>query len=186
MKNNISDYSENMRKHKVTFSEIREVKLIKSVPHFHSFKNVFVTSNYTPFFESSRTLPIIRNVSENNNNPNCKYYKHSVQYMPSNAIFFEKYSMDNEIVFSITMGSEELIIPRIRKSKDKVRNVYVNEIKRIESKYNKDGIEYELNCFDETGTKIVFTRKMRTVYSVTSFISYQYDLNGNNIKKWIE
>ncbi len=174
------------RKRKVTFDEDREKKITKMSPKFHSFKNVFLITNNTPFFKSSRTLPIIRNVGENNMNPNCKYYKHSIQYMPSNAIFYEKYSMDNEVVFSITMGTEELIIPRIRKSKDKVRNVYVNGIKRIESKYNKDGIEYELNCFDETGKNIIFTRKMENNNNIQSFISYKYDESGNRLKKWIE
>jgi hypothetical protein len=186
IKSDLSSSSENIRKRKVTFSEVREEKLIKYNPRFTSFKNVFLMGNYTPFFESSRTLPIIRNISENNNNPTCKYYKRAVQYMLSNSILYEKYSMDDEIVFSITMGKEELIIPRVRKSKDKVRNVYVNEIKRIESKYNKDGIEYELNCFNETGKKIVFSRKIETFYNVTSFVSYKYDLDGNIIKKWIE
>ncbi len=171
-----------IRKRKVTFTEMREEKLTKPNPRFYSFKNAFLMENNTPFFESSRVLPIIRNVGVNNNNPNCIYYKHVVQYMPSNAIFYEKYNMDDEIVFSITMGTEELIIPRVRKSKDKIRNVYVNGIKRIESKYNKDGIEYELKCFDETGRKVLFHRKMES----NSFISYQYDLNGNVIKKWIE
>ncbi len=173
-------------KRKVTFAEDREKKITKMSPKFHSFKNVFLMTNNTPFFENSRTLPIIRNVSENNNNPSCRYYKHSVSYMPCNSIYFEKYSMDNEIVFSITMGMEELIIPRIRKSKDKVRNVYVNGTKRIESKYNKDGVQYELNCFDESGKNILFTRKMESHDEVISFVSYQYDINGNVLRKWIE
>jgi hypothetical protein len=182
VKSELSQLDENKRKRKVTFDPVREEKLMKPNPKFHSFKNVFLMENNTPFFESSRVLPIIRNVSVNNNNPNCRYYQRVVQYMPSNAIFYEKYNMDDEIVFSITMGTEELIIPRVRKSKDKIRNVYVNGIKRIESKYNKDGIEYELNCFDETGKKLLFHRKMES----NSFKSYQYDLNGNILKKWIE
>ncbi len=176
----------NKRKRKVTFTELPKKKMMKYTPTFNSFKSVFLITNNKPFFESSRTLPIIRNVGENSMNPNCRYYKHSIQYMPSNAIFYEKYCMDNEVVFSITMGTEELIIPRIRKSKDKVRNVYVNGIKRIESKYNKDGIQYELNCFDETGTKILFTRKMECNNNIQSFISYKYDESGNRLKKWIE
>ena len=174
------------RKRKVAFAEVREKKIIKRIPNFRSFRNMFLITNNTPFFESRRVLPIIRNVGENNVNPNCKYYEHSVQYMPSNAIFFEKYSMDNEVVFSITMGREELIIPRVRKSKDKVRNVYVNEIKRIESKYNKDGVEYELNCFSENGKNILFSRKLEKNYDVHSFVSYLYDANGNVLKKWVE
>jgi hypothetical protein len=177
------------RKRKVSFigkTEMNQEKISKPNPEFHSFKNIFLITNNKPFFESSRVLPIIRNVGENSNNPNCKYYKHSVQYMPCNAIFCEKYSMDNEIVFSISMGNEELIIPRVRKSKDKIRNVYVNGIKRIESKYNKDGVIYELNCFSENGRNILFSRKMEIIYGINSFISYKYDQNGNILKKWIE
>jgi hypothetical protein len=174
------------RKRKVTFlDEVRDserMKVIKPNPKFTSFHNVFLMGNKRPFFERSRVLPIISNVSENN----TKRYKHHIQYISSNSVLYEKYSMDDEIVFSITMGSEELIIPQVRKSKDKSRNVYVNGIKRIESKYNKDGIEYELKCFNEDGKKIVFSRKMETLNDVTSFISYKYDLDGNIIKKWIE
>ncbi len=106
--------------------------------------------------------------------------------MPCNAIFSEKYYMNDEIVFSISMGNEELIIPSVRKSKDKIRNVYVNGVKRIESKYNKDGVTYELNCFNENGKKIVFSRKMEIQHNISSFISYKYDENGNILKKWIE
>lgn len=182
IKSDLSSSIQNIHKRKVTFSELREEKLIKYNPRFTTFKNVFLMRNYTPFFETSRVLPIIRNVSENNNNSNFRYYKHSIQYMPSNVIYYENYSMDDEIVFYITIGSEELIIPRVKKSKDKIRNVYVNGIKRIESKYNKDGIQYELNCFDETGKKLVFNRKIES----NSYISYLYDVNGNVIKKWIE
>ncbi len=173
-------------KRKVTFAEMNDIKIKKTNPKFNSFKNIFLITNNTPFFESSRTLPIIRNVIENNSIPNCKYYQHSVKYMPTNIIYHEKYSMDDEIVFEISMGTEELIIPRVRKSKDKVRNVYVNGYKRIESKYNKDGIEYELNCFNETGKNIIFTRKMESHDEIISFVSYQYDVNGNVLRKWIE
>jgi hypothetical protein len=177
------------RKRKVSFigeTEMNEEKIQKFNPQFHSFKNIFLITNNKPFFESNRVLPIIRNVGENNINPYCRYYKHSVQYMPCNTIFCEKYSMNNEIVFSISMGNEELIIPRVRKSKDKIRIVYVNGIKRIESKYNKDGVIYELKCFNETGKNMLFTRKMKSIYGINSFISYKYDENGNILKKWIE
>ncbi len=178
-----------LRKRKVSLlniTEMNEEKIPKFNPQFNSFKNVFLITNNKPFFESNRVLPIIRNVGENNNNPNCRYYKHSIQYMPCNAILCEKYIMENEIVFSISMGNEELIIPRVRKSKDKIRNVYVNGIKRIESKYNKDGIQYELNCFSENGRNILFRRKMETNYDVNTYVSYKYDENGNVVKKWIE
>ena len=181
-----SNQKQNKRKRSISFDEVKEERIIKQNSKFRSFRNTFLMENNTPFFESSRVLPIIRNVSVNNNNPICRYYKRTIQYMPSNSIFYEKYCMNDEIVFSISMGNEELIIPRVQKSKDKIRNVYVNGIKRIESKYNKDGVEYELKCFDETGKKVVFHRKMENIHNIQSFISYQYNLQGNIIKKWIE
>ncbi len=174
------DYIENH----INILQKRRIIAVKS--KFTTFKNVFQTENIKPFYEINRTLPIFRNVNENNNNPFIKKYmniycQHYIQYMPSNNILYEKYMMDNEIVFEIYNGNEELIIPCIRKSKDKIRNVYVNNIKRISIKYNKKGEESNIMCFYENG-KLEFTR----MYKDNHYLSYKYDKNGIIIKKWIE
>ncbi len=175
-----NDYIEN------TINMIQKNRIIGVKSKFHSFKNVFQIENMKPFFENSRRLPIIRNVNENNNNPRITKYvnvhcKHFIQYMPSNTILYEKYMMDDEIVFEIYNGNEELVIPRVKKSKDKVRNVYVNRIKRISTVYNGKGEESNIECFYENG-KLSFIRTKKD----STYISYKYDENGIMIKKWIE
>jgi len=82
--------------------------------------------------------------------------------------------MDNEVVFEIYNGNEELIIPCKKKSKNKVRNVYVNKIKRISIVYNEKGEEINMESFYENG-KLSFTRNKKE----NQYISYKYDENGD-------
>lgn len=159
-------------------SQSIELKSYKR-PQFYSFRNIFNIQNQKPFYSISTVQPII----DSTKIPEFKVFKQHIHYMSSNQIFYEKYMMNDIVVFEITLGSEELIISRLNKSK--VRKVYVNEKKRIENYYDRYGKEKQLLCYSEDG-KVIFERKILIPHQYDIYVSYLYDSTGSIIRCWNE
>ncbi len=157
-------------------------KLVRNLNAYSSFRNVFQVENKNPF----ATLPIIRKDENEDKEESLRsrmtIFQHCVHYFPSNSIAYERYKMGNKLVFEIFNGREELLISRENRSK--IRVVFVDEKKRIEQHYDRNGKEKQLLCYDEKGS-LLFERSIVTPHQYDAYISRLYE-DSQVIRIWNE
>jgi hypothetical protein len=165
------------RKRKITFKD--EIPYKKVDSKFTTQPNIFNINNNKSF--SPKKISFIQCYDEKNYV--VEKYSHKIKYLPSKIILNEKFMMNNEVVFEIAFGNEEIIINRLPKSKTRV--VYVNNIKRAEITYDIYRKEKEIKCYYENG-KLQFHRKVINQHNYNSYVSYLYNSDEIAIKSWRE